>query len=127
MRSADFSAASDLFGVSVAIALWDSLGGVGTGGSVPAPGIGGVVRVVPALPQTPRCASSVGGGGRVAGVAVDNVDMSGTNSGGVGSASGEKGILMRVRLQERSRRGTEGDGIADEEDEEDERGGAGGP
>ena len=48
--------------------------------------------MVPALPQTPRRASPIGGEGRGVGVAVEDVDMVGTNSGGVVHACEEEGI-----------------------------------
>ena len=63
VRKVDFSAASDLFVVSLTRVLGNGLGDVGAGGPVPAPGNGGVVQVVPALPQTPQRASSIGGEG----------------------------------------------------------------
>ena len=87
-----FSAATNVCGVSVAGVLGDGLGGVGTGGPVPAPGIGRVVQVLPALPQTPRRTSPMGGDGQGAGAVVEDVDMGVTNSWGVVPASGEEGI-----------------------------------
>ena len=87
----DFSTASDLFDVSVARGLGNELEGVGAGGPVPAPGIEGVVQVVPALPQTPQLAFPMGGEGRGAGAAVEDLDMGGTNVGGVVATSGEEG------------------------------------
>ena len=54
------------------------LGGVGAVGTVPAPGIGGEVQVVPALPLTPVRASSGGGEGRGAGRVVEDIEMGGT-------------------------------------------------
>ena len=91
MRRVDFTAAFDLFGVSVTEVLGTGMGGVGTGGPLPAPGNGRVVQVVPALPQTPRCASPVGGEGWGTGAAVEDMDMGGTNCGGVVPTSGEEG------------------------------------
>ena len=82
VRKVDFSAATDLFGVSALGWLRGVLGGVGTGGTVLAPSNGGVVQVAPALPLTPRRASPVGGEGRGAGAAVEDVDMWETGSGG---------------------------------------------
>ena len=91
VRKVDFSAASDLFGVSVVGVLGTRLGGVGAGGPVPAPGIGEVVQVVPALPHRPRRASPIGDEGWGAEVAVEDVDMGGPNSEGVVPAFGEEG------------------------------------
>ena len=87
MRKVDFSAATDLFGVSGLVGLGGGLGGVGAGGTVLAPGNGGVVQVAPALPLTPRRASPVGGEGRGTGAAVEDVDMGGTGLVGVVSTS----------------------------------------
>ena len=91
VRKVDFNAVADLFGVSVPGALGTGLWGVGAGGSVPAPGSGGEVKVVPALHQTPRRASPLGGQGRGARIAAEDVDMGGTNSVGVVPASGGGG------------------------------------
>ena len=49
------------------------------------------MQVVPALPQTPRRASPVGGEGRGTGVAAEHVAMGGADSVGVVPASGEGG------------------------------------
>ena len=75
LRKVDFSEPSDLFGMSVTGVLGTGLGGVLMDGPVPAPGSGGAVQVVPALLQTPRRASPVGGEGRGTGVAAEDVDM----------------------------------------------------
>ena len=90
VRRVDFSAASDLFGVSVAGVLGTGLGGVGAGGAVPAPGIGGVVPVVPALPQTPQHASPVGGEGRATEMAVEDMNIGGRKFVGVVPAIGRE-------------------------------------
>ena len=58
---------------------------------MPAAGNGGVVQVVPALPQIPWCTSPVGGKGRGTEVAMEDVDMGGTISMGVVPVSGEEG------------------------------------
>ena len=91
VRRVDFSTDSDLFGWSFTELLGGGLRGVGAGGPVPAPGIGGAVQVVPALPQTPRRTSPVGGEGRGAGAAVQDVDMCGMNSWGLFLHLGMKG------------------------------------
>ena len=91
VRKVDFSAATDLFGVSALWGLGGGLGGVGAGDTVLTPGSGGVVQVAPALPLTPRRASPVGGEGRGAGAAVEDVDMGGTGLVGVVPASGMGG------------------------------------
>ena len=106
VRRVDFSAGSDLFGVSVTGVLGIALQSVGKEGPVPAPGICGAVRAVPALPQMPRSASPLGGEGRGTEVAGEDVDMGGMNVGGVvpGSGREERGcgcdcrtVLARVR------------------------------
>ena len=66
VRRADFGAARALFG-GLAGLRWGDMGGVGAVGTVPAPGIGGGVQVVPALPLTPLRASPGGGEGRALG------------------------------------------------------------
>ena len=91
VKKVDFSAATDLFGVSALGGLGGGLWGVGAGGTVLTPGNGGVVQVAPALPLTPRRASPVGGEGRGTGAAVEDVDMDGTGSVGVVPASGMGG------------------------------------
>ena len=50
----DFGAVRNLLGVSVVAVLGEGLGGVHTGGPVPAPGMGGAVQVGPAFPLTLR-------------------------------------------------------------------------
>ena len=87
VKKVDFSAATDLFGVSALGGLGGGLWGVGAGGTVLTPGNGGVVQVAPALPLTPRRASPVGGEGRGAGAAVEDMDMGRTGSVGVVPAS----------------------------------------
>ena len=82
-KSADFGVARNLFGVSAGGSRSDGIGGVGTVGAVPTPGLGGAVHVGPALPQTSRRASSGGGEGRGTGTAVEDIDMCGTGSRGV--------------------------------------------
>ena len=57
---------------------------------MPALGIWEVAEVVPAHPQTPRCATPIGGEGRGAGVTVEDVDMGGRNFEGVVPASGRE-------------------------------------
>ena len=59
-------------------------------GPVPTRGIGGVVQVVPALPQTPRRTSPVSGEGRGTEVAVEDMHMEGTDFGGAVPASGRE-------------------------------------
>ena len=86
MRKVDFSAAVDLFGAAARRSVGGGLRGAGTGGPVPAPGIEWVGQVEPALPVTPRRASPVGGEGRVAGAAAEDVAMGGTTAGGVAPA-----------------------------------------
>ena len=83
---ADFGTVRNLFGVSVVGVLGEGLGGIGPGGPVPAPGMGGAVQVVPLFPLTPRRASPGGSEGWCAGVAVENIDMGGTGLGGVAPA-----------------------------------------
>ena len=73
-RRVDFSAAADLFGVSVARVFGGGLGDVGAGEPAPAPGIGGAVQVAPALPLTPRRASPRDGEGQYAKVAAEDID-----------------------------------------------------
>ena len=91
VRKVDFSAATDLFGVSALWGVGGGLGGVGAGDTVLAPGSGGVVQVAPALPLTPKRASPVGGEGRGARAAVEDVDMDGMGLVGVVPASGMGG------------------------------------
>ena len=88
MRKVDLSAATDLFGVSALGGFGGGFGGVGAGGTVLAPGNGGVVQVAPALPLTPRRAFPVGGEGLGAGAAVEDLDMGGTGLVGFLPASG---------------------------------------
>ena len=83
---ADIGAVRNLFEVSVVRAPGEGLGGIGTGGPVPAPDVGGAVQVGPALPLTPRRASPCSGEGRSAGVAMEDVDMGGTGMRGVAPA-----------------------------------------
>lgn len=52
VTKADFGTVRNLFGVSVVGVLGEGLGSVGTGGPVPALGMGGAVKVGPALPLT---------------------------------------------------------------------------
>ena len=91
VRKVDFSAATDLIGVSALGGLGGGLGGVGAGGTVLAPGNRGAVQVAPALPLTPRRAFPVGGEGRGAVAAVEDVDMGAIGSVGVVPASGMGG------------------------------------
>ena len=74
VTKADFGALSNLYGMTEVGVLGEGLGGVGTGGPVPAPGMGVAVQVGRALRLTPRRASPGGGEGRSAGVAVEDVD-----------------------------------------------------
>ena len=85
VRRADFGAARALFGGLAGLRRWD-MGGEGAVGTVPAPGIGGEVQVVPALPLTPVRASPGGGEGRGAGRVVEDIDMGGTGPVGVAPA-----------------------------------------
>ena len=94
--------------MSVAGGLSEGLGGVGTEGLVPAPGIGGAVQVLPALSLTLRRASPGGGEGRGVGVVVEDDNMGGTGHGGVvpapmrvdgGGRCGCTVALVRVRRE----------------------------
>lgn len=67
VRKADFGVVRNVFRVSVVGVLGEELGGVGTGGPMPALSIGGAVQVLPALPLTPRRGFPGGGEGRGAG------------------------------------------------------------
>ena len=80
LKKADFGAARVLFGGPARGLRGGGLGGVGAVGSVPAPGIGGAVQVLPALPLTLVRASTNGGGGRGTGRAADDIDIGGTGS-----------------------------------------------
>ena len=82
----DFGVVRNLFMVLVAVVLGEGLGGVGAVGTVPAAGIGGAARVLPALALTPRHAFHKGGEGQCAGVAVQEVEMGGTGPVGVAPA-----------------------------------------
>ena len=94
VTKADFGAVGNLFEVSVVVVLGGGLGGVGTGGPVPAPDMGGAVQVGPALPLTPLCTSPGGGEGRGAGVAGEDIVMRGT--GILGVAPAPVGVLDGV-------------------------------
>ena len=87
IKKADFGAARVLFGGPARGLQGGGLGGAGAVGSVPAPGIGGAVQTLPALPLTPVHASPGGGEVRSAGKAVaEDIDMGGTGSGVVAPA-----------------------------------------
>ena len=83
---ADFGAVWNSLEVSVVGVLGQGLGGVGTGGPMPASGVGRAVQVGPALPLTPLRTSPGSGEGQGAGVAVEDVDIGGTCLGGVAPA-----------------------------------------
>ena len=85
VRRADVGAAKALFGVSVVGMQGRGLGGMGTGGAIPTPGIGGAVQVEPAVLLTPQRASPGGGEGRGTGAAVVDIDMGGMGSEGAAS------------------------------------------